>query len=193
MDNASSNDTQTTKLAALPNLFEVHNRVQCFNHTIQLAAKALLRPLNPGITGNDDDDGSDTDDGSDCPPLVVEDESDEEGEEENPIDAAIADVQDDGIDELEDLEMPLHEEMITETVIVREAVSKVCWIRYNMITHSDIVSYRCVHCRLPLFARQQRFFQSGDTTAQRLGSNPTLFHVTLSHAGTLRAICWSSW
>jgi len=134
MDNASSNDTQTTKLAALPTLFEVHNRVQCFNHTIQLAAKALLQPLNPGITGNDDD-------GSDCPPLVVEDESDKEGEEENPIDAAIVDVQDDGIDELEDLEMPLHEEMITETVIVWEAVSKVCWIRYNMITHSDIVSY----------------------------------------------------
>jgi len=72
MDNASSNDTQTTKLAALPNLFEVRNRVQCFNHTIQLAAKALLQPLNPGITGNDDDGGSDTDDGSDCPPLHQE-------------------------------------------------------------------------------------------------------------------------
>ena len=189
MDNASSNDTQTNELAALPNLFELCNRVRCFNHMIQLAAKALLRPLNPGITGNDDEGGSDTDDGSDCPPLVVEDESDEEGEEEEHIDAAIADIQDDGIDELENLEMPLHEEMMANTAIVREAVSKVHWICY-MITCSDI-SYRCVHFRLPLFAQQQRLFQGGDIVAQRLGSNPTLFHVTSSHARTLHVICWS--
>ena len=51
MDNASSNDKQTCKLATLDNSFEAFNRVRCFNHTLQLAAKALLRPLNPGILG----------------------------------------------------------------------------------------------------------------------------------------------
>jgi len=85
------------------------------------------------------------DNDSDCPPLVVEDETNK-GEEEDHIDATIADVQDDGIDELEDLEMPLCEEMMAKTVIVWEAVSKVCWICY-MMTYSDISS-RCVHFHL---------------------------------------------
>ncbi|KAG1750336.1 uncharacterized protein EDB91DRAFT_1196368 [Suillus paluster] len=45
-DNATANDSQTTKLASLDNSFESVNRVRCFNHTLQLAAKALLKPFN---------------------------------------------------------------------------------------------------------------------------------------------------
>ncbi|KAF8874617.1 hypothetical protein BD779DRAFT_1410946, partial [Infundibulicybe gibba] len=36
-DNATSNDTQTSKLASLTNSFEEVNRVRCFNHTLQLS------------------------------------------------------------------------------------------------------------------------------------------------------------
>ena len=48
-DNATSNDTQTTKLASLKNSFKIDNRVRCFNHTTQLSAMALIRPFNAGM------------------------------------------------------------------------------------------------------------------------------------------------
>ncbi|KAG1866361.1 hypothetical protein C8R48DRAFT_600350, partial [Suillus tomentosus] len=41
-DNATSNDTQTTTLNQLPNLFAKENHACCFNHTLQLSAKTLL-------------------------------------------------------------------------------------------------------------------------------------------------------
>jgi hypothetical protein len=50
-DNATANDKQTTKLDALNNSFEEANRVRCFNHTLQLSAKALLAPFNTAISG----------------------------------------------------------------------------------------------------------------------------------------------
>jgi hypothetical protein len=43
-DNATSNNTQLTALSNNPNnQFEGINHVRCFNHTINLAVKALLR------------------------------------------------------------------------------------------------------------------------------------------------------
>ena len=44
--NASANDTQTTKLAQCPNSFEREHRVRCFNHTLNLVAKAILKPFS---------------------------------------------------------------------------------------------------------------------------------------------------
>ncbi|KAG1820757.1 hypothetical protein EV424DRAFT_1285850, partial [Suillus variegatus] len=35
-DNATSNNTQTTKLNQLPNSFAKENHARCFNHTLQL-------------------------------------------------------------------------------------------------------------------------------------------------------------
>jgi hypothetical protein len=48
-DNASANDTQTTELSTLDNAFDAENRVRCFNHTLQLSAKTLIQPFNPGM------------------------------------------------------------------------------------------------------------------------------------------------
>ena len=45
-DNAASNDTQIAKLTKLPNMFEETNHVHCFDHTLQLLAKTLLKPFN---------------------------------------------------------------------------------------------------------------------------------------------------
>jgi hypothetical protein len=49
-DNATSNDTQTTKLDQLDNSFDEENRVRCFNHTLQLSVKSLLKPFNTAIS-----------------------------------------------------------------------------------------------------------------------------------------------
>ena len=49
-DNATSNDMQTTKLDQLDNTFDKENWVRCFNHTLQLSAKALLKPYNVGLS-----------------------------------------------------------------------------------------------------------------------------------------------
>lgn len=117
-------------MARLDNSFHAFNRVQCFNHTIQLCAKALLCPLNPGLSGNDDNepDVNDNDD-SDCPPLVIIDESDDKIEEMDQ-DAGGAGLSEDDdpnneIDELEELDERGRCTIIAQTAIVRDAISKV--------------------------------------------------------------------
>jgi hypothetical protein len=105
-DNATSNDTQANELGQAKNSFDEVNRVRCFNHTIQLSAKAMLRcfsrtpeediekedPDMPDLEGAsvcDDDDedllldgaedsGDDDDDDDDDDKSVPEDEEDEE-------------------------------------------------------------------------------------------------------------------
>jgi hypothetical protein len=66
-NNASANDKQTTKLAALPNSFDETKRVRCFNHTLQLSAKTLLRPFNAGMGKATD--GEEISDGEEIPEL----------------------------------------------------------------------------------------------------------------------------
>ncbi|KAJ7769749.1 hypothetical protein B0H14DRAFT_2402475, partial [Mycena olivaceomarginata] len=46
-DNALSNDTQNTSLGDSPNnSFEAVNRIRCYNHTLNLAVQAFLRPFS---------------------------------------------------------------------------------------------------------------------------------------------------
>ena len=62
-DNATSNDTQGETLADMPNSFSLENHVRCFNHTLQLSAKTLLRPFNAGLGKmTDDGDNNNVDD-----------------------------------------------------------------------------------------------------------------------------------
>src|SRR3984957_20502770 len=100
-DNATSNDTQTTELDQLDNTFEKENRVRCFNHTLQLSAKALLKPFNIGLSGKatDDDDELTQDDDNDL--AMVENDEDKGNEEEQADEDD--DDDDDNIDELEKL------------------------------------------------------------------------------------------
>ncbi|KAJ7286783.1 hypothetical protein C8J57DRAFT_1033674, partial [Mycena rebaudengoi] len=44
-DNASSNDTQTKTLGRINEAFDPSFRTRCFNHTLQLSAKALMKPF----------------------------------------------------------------------------------------------------------------------------------------------------
>lgn len=129
-DNATSNDTQMAKLSKLDNSFEADNRVRCFNHTMQLAAKALLWPLNPGISGKDNNESGEDDD--DCPPLILNDEENEaEDETEDEAEDGVGshdnamDDPDDEIDELQMLDDMEKEAMLDGTLTVRDAITKV--------------------------------------------------------------------
>jgi hypothetical protein len=96
-DNATFNNKQTDKLDDLSNSFEKMNCIRCFNHTMQLSAKALLKPFvtATNISGDQDSDGDD----SNMPPLEEdeEDNDEEEGDkEENDDDDDEGDPLDEG-------------------------------------------------------------------------------------------------
>jgi hypothetical protein len=55
-DNATSNNTQSEALAGMANSYDEVNRVRCFNHTLQLSAKTLLRPFNTALGKAAEDD-----------------------------------------------------------------------------------------------------------------------------------------
>lgn len=84
-DNATSNDTQTTKLDQLDNTFDKENRVRCFNHTLQLSAKALLKPFNIGLseTGRMASDDNEITQDDNANPMAFEDDEDDEGGEDD--------------------------------------------------------------------------------------------------------------
>ena len=82
-----SNDKQNFYLDRLPNSFEDVNQVRCFNHTMQLSAKALLKPFNSMASGRDPDDSEIPSDNDNSPVLehISDDElePDEQGEYED--------------------------------------------------------------------------------------------------------------
>jgi len=135
-DNATSNDTQTTRLHELNNSFNKENHVRCFNHTLQLSAKTLLKPFNIALAGKgmDNDDGNDDDiaaqdEGS---TLVIEDDSEEEGEDEG-IDAD-SDIEDDNVDKLQELSENKWIQVLEETAVICETVTKVYEMIFTLYT-----------------------------------------------------------
>jgi hypothetical protein len=138
-DNASSNDTQTTQLAEMENSFDAVNRVRCFNHTLQLSAKTLLRPFNAGMASTkarDEDNASDEDEGDDDMPDLValeqEDDENDENKDEDEDDTGGEDA-DDGVDELGTLSKVEREKLLADTAIVRKTVSKVSNLNLTML------------------------------------------------------------
>ncbi|KAG6806924.1 hypothetical protein H0H92_009553 [Tricholoma furcatifolium] len=80
-DNATSNDTQTKELDALLNSFNAISHVRCFNHTLQLAVKALLRPFSCNTDDDDEDEEV-----SDMPGLEsIEEEDDEAADDDEGV------------------------------------------------------------------------------------------------------------
>jgi hypothetical protein len=125
-DNATSNDTQGETLAGMPNLFDLENRVRCFNHTLQLSAKTLLRPFNVGL-GKTTEGGhiNDVDDLLD-EELDNTDDNDDDNDNDDLPDVPDVDNIDDGIDELTELSADEREEILADTAAVRQTVTKVC-------------------------------------------------------------------
>jgi hypothetical protein len=119
-DNALANDKLTTKLSSLNNSFQEDYRARCFNHTMQLSAKTLLKPFNTGLSGRDIDITDEEDDD-----LLIP-EAEEEGEEEDDDDNNNKDDEDDGIDTLETLSEEERTQVLEDTAAVRTTITKVC-------------------------------------------------------------------
>ena len=124
-DNVASNDTQITKLDKLDNTFDKENQVWCFNHTLQLSAKALLKPFNVGLSGNATDDDDKVAQDNDDNPVIFEDDRDKGDDEDEEELADDVDDKDDNIDELGELSKDEQNQVLEETVVVRETITKV--------------------------------------------------------------------
>lgn len=120
-DNVTANDTQTMKLTSLDNSFESVNCIQCFNHTLQLSAKALLKPFNSeSLSASEADDDVDVADSDELPLILDDDLEVEEVDFTSKLDDT-----DDDIDELEMLLQAKHEKMLDDTVAVKATITKV--------------------------------------------------------------------
>jgi len=129
VDNVSLNDTQGQALVGMENSFELENYVRCFNHTLQLSTKTLLRLFNVGLgKTTEDDDNNDMDD---LPDETV-DGKDEDNEDDGLLVIPEVDNIDNGINELEELEEDEHEDILMDTAAVCETVTKVYFFFVDM-------------------------------------------------------------
>jgi hypothetical protein len=113
---------QTEKLAAKDNSFREVNQVRCFNHSIQLSTRALLRPFNTGLGSKIDitDKVDDSTEGTKQFATVAEDEDECPDIEDNDCGE-----DDSGEDEFEGMASAEHETLLADTTAVRETVTKV--------------------------------------------------------------------
>jgi hypothetical protein len=144
-DNAASNDTQVTTLATMPNSFDAVNRVRCFNHTLQLSAKALLKPFNVGLaSGKDastlDADADSSDVGTNNGPLLSTDSDDDENADDR--DGDPEDGIEDDADEPLELDKAELADLMEKTAVVRAVVSKVCPVLIHVITTDKALKLR---------------------------------------------------
>jgi hypothetical protein len=116
-DNASSNDVQADALYALENSFDEANCVHCFNHTIQLSGKALIKPFNAGMGKVNSNIECD-----DVPSL----EGFEEHEDDTDGDVDIFEDRNEDDDNSETLSEEDQVALMDDTSAVRDTVSKVC-------------------------------------------------------------------
>jgi hypothetical protein len=134
-DNASSNAVQVAALYGLENSFDEANRVRCFNHTIQLAGKALIKPFNAGMGKVEDSDNCTSD-----VPCVEEfnedDDIDDDGDNSLPDDRDVEDDNDEILSEEE------HSSLMADTLDVRETVSKVRLSFFCSIFVADFLQLR---------------------------------------------------
>ena len=138
----TSNNKQTSVLAGLPNAFEEPNWVWCFNHTLQLSAKALKPFYSARLLDTNDDINSD--DGI----LVLQaaDDKEEDNEDEN----------EDGMDDDEDkekedpftiLDNDEREILIQNTEAVHTTLMKVCtFLLFVLISVAALGSQTLLHC-----------------------------------------------
>ena len=180
-DNATANDKQTVKLDALDNSFEEANRARCFNHTLQLSAKTLLAPFNTAISGKAKDDGlpegDDNDNDNDQLLLELEEEVDDAEEGVGDIDM---DDEDDGINELQELSENEREQVLEDTTVVRETVTKVCtlpWSKrcsYTLLTASRFANKQVWQLAFAIIHSTTIGLPAWRRTCSELGLKPRL-------------------
>ena len=130
-DNATANDKQTAKLSTFKNSFEEVNRVRCFNHTLQLSAKALLTPFNTALSGGGKEDSGEMaeDSGDDMAVLGADEEDEDDGNDADDEDEDVEDKddEDDDINELQELSEDERDQVLEDTAVVRETLTKVMY------------------------------------------------------------------
>ena len=120
-DNVSNNHKQACELEELDNSFKYGYHIPCTNHSIQLAVKAFLSPLNPGVGAAATAASDDLLTSEDLKQFEIEEEADDANEG----DVTEDNYEGDGVDELEQLTEEEREELLDETLAIREVVSKV--------------------------------------------------------------------
>lgn len=137
-DNASSNNVQIAALYELENSFDKANHIRCFNHTIQLSGKALIKPFNAGMGKAD----SSPESGDHGPPTF----EDFEGNDDAYLDAdpEDADLFGDGYEGedsegLKELSEEEESRLLDDTSTVRETVSKLRQLSFAII-HSTTIA-----------------------------------------------------
>jgi hypothetical protein len=112
-----------THLDQLPNSFEAINRVQCFNHTMQLSAKALLKPFSNSPKDDDTTEcGNDDKDAGVEPINEGSDDEDGEGGDDQTDDYDY----DNDNDPFEMLDEADREQLLENTAAVHATLNKVC-------------------------------------------------------------------
>lgn len=139
-DNATSNDTQTSALAQMENTFEEANRVRCFNHTLQLSAKTLLKPFNVGMSSTKavvEEEESNNFGDEMLTPLDDQAKDDDKGSGDENGDGSVEDLgsdeepaENDEDDELNQLDDQQREELLQDTAVVRHTVTKVSFDQF---------------------------------------------------------------
>ncbi len=113
------------------NSFVLEHRIRCFNHTLQLSVKTLLRPFNAEF-GKANEDGEDVDNLSEVDIDDKDDNEDEDGDEVPP-DLYDTDDIDDGINELDALDHDACEEIMADMATVRDMVIKLCQLAFAIV------------------------------------------------------------
>jgi hypothetical protein len=132
-NNATSNDKQTTALDNLDNSFNEVNRVRCFNHTLQLSAKTLIKPFNIGMAKASE---ADTDDMLPLEEFDDGDTDDENGDDDDGGGGAVG--LEDEVDEFEELNQDEQDRIMEDTAEVRQAVSKLRQLSFAVIRSTTI-------------------------------------------------------
>jgi len=120
-DNASSNKVQAAALCELDNSFKDTNHIWCFNHTIQLSSKVLIKLFNVGMGKADT---SLKNAGDNIPSLEEFDHTDNTDDN-----ADSGDISEDGDEEdngdFEKLSKEEHSCLLDDMSAIHETVSKV--------------------------------------------------------------------
>jgi hypothetical protein len=119
-DNAKTNDVQTDRLEEFPNTFESVNRIRCFNHIMQLSAKALMKSFtSPAASGDNDDNDDDIDI---INPVIADFAGDDDGDSDG---CSNDDDYGGDVPAFNALDGEEREELLANTEVVHETLSKV--------------------------------------------------------------------
>ena len=130
-------------LDKLPNTFDELNRVRCFNHTIQLSAKGLLKPFY-SMRSIETDNETESGDDSMLALQALDDKEKSEGEDKDDSNADNDDKDKDDVplDALDDDE---REELINNTKAVCKMLNKVCLSPFSITFFGLRTHKRCYY------------------------------------------------